>query len=196
MQALATYTLHINKSFAIEDLQKGLYLVIVHANRIPPHIGIIVDKTYHSLTIKGQEINVPVEALIRNKNQRKIASVFVKIKKHPVFSDNYLKEHFISNVLQFNKVEVGKATCLSPIKLFFEENFAIDTSAVNYVFDLLPQLEAKGLIENVSSLFIDEKEFQLPVYNMEQLNKGIDAAQQEALAIKNTILPIKGSDLN
>lgn len=195
MQALATYTLKINKPFVADDLQKGLYLVIVHANRIPPHIGIIADKTYHSLTIKGQEINVPVEVLVRNKLQRKIASVFIKLKKHPVFSDNYLKEHFISNVLQFNKVEVGKATCLSPIKLFFEENFDVDTRNVQYIFELLPQLEAKGLIETVSALFIDEKSFQLPYYNMEQLNKGIDAAQQEAHTIKKAIAP-KGADLN
>jgi hypothetical protein len=171
--------LEINKAFNEADLLKGLYIVVIHATRIPPHIGIISNNFYHSLTIKGHEINVPVEVLIRNTTQRKIPSLFIKIKKHPIFSYDYLNEHFISNVKQFPIVDVGVATCLSPVKLFFEEAFTLPMNNVNYLYELLPIIETEGLIENISSLFVDEENYQLPVYTLAEINKGIEQAKND-----------------
>lgn len=173
----AAYKLNINKQFSEEELVKGLYIVVIHATRKPPHIGIIADKKYHSLTIKGHELNIPVEVLIRNTTQRKIPSLFLKIKKHPIFSFNYLNEHFISNVKQFPIVDIGIATCLSPIKLFFDEVYNVPMNNVNYLYELLPLLESEGLIESASSLFIDEKSYQLPIYSYAEINEGIENAK-------------------
>jgi len=187
MEMVKPYTLHIDREFSEEDLSEGLYLVIIHATRIPPHIGIIADKHYHSLTIKGQEVNIPVEALIRNNSQRKIPSLFVKIKQHPAFSDLLLKEHFVSNVKQFPKVAVNVATCLSPVKLFFEELYGLPAKEINYLFELLPRLETKGLIENVFSMFIESDQLQLPLYDMNELNSGIDKADKDAQALGRSL---------
>src|ERR1043165_2533838 len=95
-----------------EDLRKGLYIAVVHATRIPPHIGLIADGKYHSLSVKGQDINVPGDVFPRNTDLRKNPSVFIKIKAHSTFRDNYLGEHFITDVQQFRRVDVGVATCL------------------------------------------------------------------------------------
>src|ERR1035437_2846562 len=179
--------LEINKQFCEADLLKGLYIVVIHATRIPPHIGIISNNFYHSLTIKGHEINVPVEVLIRNTTQRKIPSLFIKIKKHPIFSYDYLNEHFISNVKQFPIVDVGVATCLSPVKLFFEEAFTLPMNNVNYLYELLPIIEKKKLIENISSLFVDEKNYQLPVYTLAEINKGIEQAKNDQKSFTTAI---------
>jgi len=188
MQVTDTYQLKIDKAFSEQDLMNGLYLVVLHAKRTPPHIGLIIDKQYHSLTIKGHELNVSLEALVRNVLQRKIPSLFVKIQPHSTFSNLYLKEHFITNITQFPKVAVDVATCLSPIKLFFEETYAVSMKDVNYLFDLLPVLEELNLIEYSTSLFIEEKSFQLPVYSLSELNNGIDKANAEAAQIKKTKL--------
>lgn len=178
-RTLTSYKLNINKHFSEEELLNGLFLVVIHATRIPPHIGIISKKYYHSLSIKGQEINIPAEAFIRNTIQRNIPCLFIKIKKHPVFSYDFLNEHFISNVKEFPEVEVGIATCLSPIKLFFDEVYNIPMNKVNYLYELLPVLEAEDLIENTSSLFVDEKNYQLPIYSFEEINEGIEHAKVE-----------------
>ena len=183
MEVSSPYQLSISGSFDEMDPMKWIYISIIHATRIPPHVGMIIGNKYHSLTIKGQEVNVPVEALIRNNAVRKIPSVFIKIKSHPVYSTDYLKEHFISTIQQFQKVEAGVATCLSPIKLFFEETYGVDVKEVNYIFDLLPKLEKSGLIESVSAMFIEEKVFHLPVYNMNELVVGISKANDEAQKI-------------
>lgn len=173
------YKINFNKSFDEQDLSKGLFIAVIHATRIPPHIGMIVDKSYHSLSIKGQDINTPIAALIKNSTIRKIPTLFIKVKSHPTFSDIYLREHFITNVQQFERVDIGVATCLSPIKLFFEEVYGVSMQHVNYLYELLPVLESEGLIESVSSLNVDEKNYQLPIYTNKEINAGIDEVRKE-----------------
>lgn len=179
MPAIIPYTLTIDHALRENDLQAGVYLVIMHARRIPPHIGMIVGGQYYSLSIKGQELNVPVEAFVRNLSLRKIAAAFIQIQSDAKNSDE-LKMLLTAFIQRFPKVEAGKATCLSPVKLFFDAAYAIDINEVNYVFDLLPQLEANHLITKISSLNIDENRLQLPVYSMNDINTGIAKAEQEA----------------
>lgn len=187
-RVLNSYKICINKKFHEDDLMKGAYIAITHATRVPPHIGMIINNKYHSLTVKGQETDKNVHALVKNSIIRKIPSVFIKVKQHSTFSYEYLNEHFISNVQQFTKVEAGKATCLSPVKLFFEEVYGLPLEKINYIFDLLPLLEKQGLIERVSSLCIEESEFQLPFYSFDEINKEIEKANKEIKQIKNTSL--------
>lgn len=179
IQEKTTYQLKIDQSFQEPDLSKGLFIAVIHATRVPPHIGMIVDKAYHSLSIKGQDINTPIAALIKNSNIRKIPSLFIKIKSHPTFSDVYLREHFITNIQQFERVDIGVATCLSPIKLFFEEVYHLPMQDVNYLYELLPVLEANGLIETVSALNVDVAKYQLPIYSIKEINAGIEQVRKE-----------------
>lgn len=183
MNTLTPYRISVSGSLSEEDLLKGIYLVILHANRIPPHIGMIAGKKYHSLTVKGQEINYSIETLLKNIRIRKIPSLFIKLKKHPVLSLDFLSESFILNIQQFNKVESGEATCLSPVKLFFEENFDLSSDQSNFIFELLPILEKRKLIESTYSLFIEHEEFELPVYSMEELEREISIADAEGKKI-------------
>ncbi len=179
IQEKITYHLYIKKSFSEQDLQKGLFIAVVHATRIPPHIGMIADKKYHSLSIKGQDINTSVVTLVKNSSIRKIPTLFIKIKSHPTFSDIYLREHFITNVQSFERVDIGVATCLSPIKLFFEEVYNVSMKEVNYLYQLLPLLEAEGLIESVAAMNVDEKKYELPVYTNIEIDAGIKEVRKE-----------------
>ncbi len=173
------YKLSFDKQFIENDLLRGVYIAVIHATRIPPHIGLIIAGKFHSLSVKGQDINYSVAAFIKNSNQRKIPSLFIKIAQHNTFSEGYLKEHFISTIQQFPKVDIGVATCLSPVKLFFEEVYNIPMKDINYLFELLPKLHSEGLIENVSSLFIDETNYQLPTYSKTEINAGIAQVRNE-----------------
>jgi len=133
--------IHINGEVQADEIKKGIYLVLLHANRVPPHIGMMMDNVYHSLSIKGQELNVSGEALLKNIALRKIPSVFLEIQRHPVFSNDYLGECFAEQVKQFDKVNAQGNTCLSPVKLFFCEFYALDGSKIDLVFDLLDGLD-------------------------------------------------------
>lgn len=179
--------LTITRSFNEEDLLKGVHIAVIHATRTPPHIGLIIGGNYHSLTVKGQDINTSLTALIKNAHQRKIPSLFIKIKPHPTFSEAYLKEHFITNIQQFPKVDIGVATCLSPIKLFFNEVFNTPIDSINYLFELVPVLYSEELIENVSALFINAHDYRLPVYTNTEIHNGIKEVNAIASTIKNKI---------
>lgn len=184
MNTIEQRTLSISKTFNEAHLLKGVYIAVIHATRIPPHIGLIICGKYHSLTVKGQDINTSVEALIKNTVQRKIPSLFIKIKAHPTFSEAYLKEHFITNIQQFPKVDVGAATCLSPVKLFFNETYNVRVENINYLFELIPALYAENLIEHTTALFVDEKNYQLPEYSVKEINRGIMEVKNLTLSLK------------
>lgn len=184
MNTIEQRSISISRTFTETHLLKGVYIAVIHATRIPPHIGLIISGKYHSLTVKGQDINTSVEALIKNTVQRKIPSLFIKIKTHPTFSESYLKEHFITNVQQFPKVDIGVATCLSPIKLFFNETYNVRVENINYLFELVPALSAENLIENTMALFVDEKRYQLPEYSEEEINRGIMEVKNLTLSLK------------
>lgn len=172
-------TFNTFKKFTEEELYDGVYIVVMHATRIPPHIGMIIDKQYHSLTIKGWDINTPIRALIKNIEQRKIPSLFIKIKPHATFSNAYMREHFILNIQQFPRVDKDVATCLSPIKLFFDEVYDVRMQEINFLFDLLPHLFEDDLIECSSTLFVNEANYELPVYTQQELDAEIELARME-----------------
>jgi hypothetical protein len=172
-------TFNTFKKFSEDELSNGVYIVVMHATRVPPHIGLIIDKHYHSLTIKGRDINTPIRALIKNIEQRKIPSLFIKIKPHATFSNTYMREHFILNVQQFPRVDKAVATCLSPIKLFFDEVYDVRMQEVNFLFDLLPHLFGDDLIEFTSTLFVNETNYELPVYTQQELDAEIENARME-----------------
>lgn len=174
-----SYKIKFKDQFNETELAKGLYIAIIHATRIPPHIGLVADGNYCSLSVKGQDINTPVSALVKNSIIRKIPTIFVKIKPHPTFSSTYLREHFITNVQLFPRVDIGVATCLSPIVMFFEEVYSIPMKEVNYLYELLPALDSNGLIESASGFFIDNINYRLPVYTNTEIDKGIKEVREE-----------------
>jgi hypothetical protein len=187
-----TVTFKAFQKFSEDELSNGVFMVVMHATRIPPHIGLIIDKHYHSLTIKGCDIDTPVRALIKNIEQRKIPSLFIKIKPHAVFSNAYMREHFILNIKQFPRVDKDVATCLSPIKLFFDEVYDVRMQEINFLFDLLPHLFTDDLIESTSSLFVNEMNYELPVYTQQELDIEIENARKEA---RNSVIHLSETAL-
>ncbi len=152
--------------------------MILHATRIPPHVGLMIGGDYNSLTIKGHEIGVSHEALLKTIRQKEIAAVFLQLQKHPVFSDDYLLEVFRHQVRQFPCVKQGVATCLDPLKLFFNEFYALPKNDHELLFELEARLEENSYIRQRIFFNIDEKwmkngKFNLPNYSAKQLQEVI-----------------------
>jgi len=173
---VSRYQINITQSFYANAIKKGIYLVLQHADRIPPHIGMMIDNEYHSLNIKGQELNISGNVLLKNIGLRKIPTLFIKIKKHPVFSNQHLNESFIEQVKTFDKVKVDGNTCLSPIRLFFDEFYAINKTNIHLIFDLLDELKKNDFIEETCGMNLGETKeniFYLQPYNESDLQKQI-----------------------
>jgi len=169
------YTLTVSDEFSDKGLTKDAWLVILHASRTPPHIGLLIAGSYNSLTIKGQELNINITVLLKTIQQKKIETLFVKLKQHPVFSIDYQKEICQYYIKQFTQVKAHEASCLSPIKLFLQEFYAVDERKHELLFELIERLKQNEYIDVTRGLNISDKvdhnEFSLPMYSNENLQE-------------------------
>ncbi len=174
---LQNYTVHITHEFDLSVLSRGIYIVITEAKRIPPHIGMLIDGKYSSLTVKGNEIEIQAGVIFKNIMLRKVPSLFIKIKDHPVFSFSYLNELLFECVTEHERVEAEGATCLTPVKNFFKEGYQVSSVGINFLFDLLPALKAAELIQGTAAYNVEEEikggQFSLPTYTFNEINERI-----------------------
>ena len=162
-------------AFNADSLNKDLWLVVLHANRIPPHIGLLINGNYNSLTIKGHELNVNVDVLLKTISQKKIEAVFIKIIKHPVFSLNHQLEMFQEMIKKFDNVRQFESTCLTPIKLFFQEFYVVTIIENELFYDFMTRLNDNSYLESACALNFNftQNILELPYYTTEQLNEKI-----------------------
>ncbi len=166
------YKITISEHINLQELSKHTWIVISHASRIPPHVGILIDGNYNSLTIKGHELNVRLEVLLKTIQQKKIETLFIKLAKHPVFSGQYQLEVFQHQIQQFTQVN-DETSCLSPVKHYLQEFYVIPLQESQLLFELVERLKQNQYIHKTIGLNIDNKlkgeDFELPIYSSEQL---------------------------
>ncbi|MDX2173516.1 MAG: hypothetical protein SFY56_10360 [Bacteroidota bacterium] len=154
-------------------LGKHLWIALLHVDRIPPHVGLIVKGSYNSLTLKGHELDIDLAVLLKTISLKKIESVFIKVVPHPVFSIDYQLQILREYIKQFQKVEPNEATCLSPIKLFFQEFYALQLNENELLYDFIERLNANNYLEYAQSLNFNLplNVIELPFYTSEQLQE-------------------------
>lgn len=157
-------------------LEKDSWLVILHANRIPPHIGLLINGKYQSLTIKGHELNIDIKALEKTITIKHIETLFIKLKTHPVFSLSFQTEIAQYYIQQYERVQSNQSTCLSPIKLFLQEFYVLPYLEDELLFDLIERLKSNDYISEILSTQIElenQKEIKLPRYTNTELGNRI-----------------------
>jgi hypothetical protein len=163
----------INSQIIDASLNKSLWIVVLHACRIPPHVGLLFNENYFSLNLKGVEKNIDLSVLLRTIELQNIKSVFFKVKKHPVFSVDYLKEVFENDLSNYQKVTTDN-TCFKPVKLFFEEHYLFCSQPINFLFELFSPLITNEMIEKTIALNLKEEivegNFTFNTYNAKDIN--------------------------
>jgi len=137
----------------------------------------MINGSYSSLTIKGHELNINAEVLLKTISQKKIETLAIHLVKQPVFSLEYQKEVFEYYIKQYARVGVDEATCLSPVKLFLQEFYAIAYHQQELLFEITEHLKQNGYIYNTVGFNVSDKpeiEFSLPMYTPKQLQDVID----------------------
>ena len=171
-------SVHININTVTIDppaLSKNTWLVLLHANRIPPHLGLLIEGNYNSLTIKGHELDVRVDALLKTITQRKIEAIFIKLVSHPVFSADYQLQTFKELIKNYDKVKPFEATCLSPIKEFFQYFYALAADDSELLFSFLERLNQNAYLElaMAQNFTLNKQVIEIPFYTADQLHEKI-----------------------
>lgn len=159
---------------------KNTWIVLLHANRIPPHVGLMLNGSYNSLTVKGHELDVSSESLFKMVKLKKIESVFIKVVEHPVFSTDYQLAVLQEFIKKHKAVKQFEATCLSPVKEFFLEFYALELKEEELLTGFLGRLADNAYLHSAASLNFtpDTNLLKVPFYNSEQLHERIREERQ------------------
>lgn len=133
-------------------------LWILHANKIPPHIGISVDGFFFSLKVHGKDEFLPNFKLVNIINSRKILSVVIEL------NTNLLIDDVANKYDQFDFAKDLGSSCLVPIK-----ELLLNGEKIERLKDLLHILKEKKLMNKVFGLNLTESYKGIPYYTTEQI---------------------------
>jgi len=157
---------HIERAFPAFDATTVL-LWVWNADKIPPHIGVSIGKSYYSLTYKGVE-ELQTSSMLRKVKRLQIPILFIALEKDTT------SESVSAIFQQFDKAKPGGATCLSPVKSLFSTSDDIVQLA-----SFLSLMEQKGLLKQVNGMFLNPKYNALPSYSWMDIVQRIEVLHAE-----------------
>lgn len=171
-----------DKSFSLEviplktedTLTCSFWIVLAGINETPPHIALIANGKYYSLSTRKVDCGSPLEKLMNAIRRKQIPTLFFQFRTLDAADKNFeLLQNIYKDLLPLGNDE---NTCLSPIKDFFAGYYSDEFKHVNYVFELLALAENKGLLKECVSLFYENTNsniITLPKYSMTQIKNRI-----------------------
>lgn len=172
-----SFYLHAAPAKSFEQLTNGLWLALIGVNEIPPHIALVSDGKYYSLSAHKVDCGTPLERFTNTIGRKHIPTLFIKltniIARNEAISVNLSLNTIYRNLKPLSNTE---NTCLSPIKAFFTEYYSAEFANANYVFELLALAERKGILKEPVSLFYKDTHSNivtLPKYTMAEIKNKI-----------------------
>ena len=155
----------------------GTFLLIINADKKPPHIALLIHGKVFSLTVKGRQIGDPIAVFLKAVFRNSLKTLFIEINPSNNFNTEDIVKLLSKAIMEFERVEPGKITCLNPIKSFFNSVYHVNTGQINFVFDLIPQLYEMKLIKAVYHLNLSSElngeDYFFEKYAMSDINNRI-----------------------
>jgi len=139
---MPNYVMNNIQSFSLERVLEGIVIWVLHADKIPPHIGISINGLFFSLKANGKDIAVPIENVLDVINRREITLLCFSL------SDVLSEKRVADSFELYDKTIPNKITCLNPIKNILKHD------RPTKLVELLSLLEEEGRIINVFGLNI------------------------------------------
>ena len=146
------------KEFSVFD--KGYFLWIWYADKIPPHVACLVDGQFFSLKVNGKDESIDVTSLLKALSLKKVPTLFVRVNKIITCSE------VLRSYENYSAIQVGKNTCLSPVIDLFECG-----DRVKKLSDLLRLLQEQSLLKEVFKLHLNEDYTTLPYYSNQDIEQ-------------------------
>ena len=162
-------------------LNTGLWMVLAGINEIPPHIALISEGKYYSISARKVEIGEPIEKFLKAISRRTLPTVFVQLRS-PLqgrFSGVELRDAFS----HYPTLGNGEHSCLWPVRDFFVKAFSPEYANCSLVFELLAIAQQQGLLMDCKALFVEGsiQQLALPKYSVAQIREKINSI----LTLKN-----------
>lgn len=173
------YTTSINSEV---DIDKGLWLLLIGINDVPPHIALINEAKYYSLSARTVDCGSSSGRLLNILRRKNIPALFIRIETKNTAA-SYL-EKIYKNLQPLGN---NQNTCLSPIKELFTECHSDEFASVYYVFELLALAEKKNLVIECVSAFYENtnaNSVTLPKYTITEIRNKIHTISSQITFIK------------
>jgi hypothetical protein len=129
-------------------LDSGIFIIVLHAKKTPPHLAISINGLAFSLTVNGPKLDWKCKDLLKLVVSKKIKILFFQLGKIP---PSYSAEKLFSiakgHTLYHLEADIHRATCLYPLKCFCSSVYRMNMDKVQFIFDLLPRLYERSIIE-------------------------------------------------
>jgi hypothetical protein len=164
-------------------LDDSPYLLILHADKQPVHLTLVVEHLFYSLTYKNCDSDLPIEKILMMIHMKKISCLWIKLKQPSI----HLNSESASEIFkQFPPLQ-AKQSCLDPIWQILQVHYKIPQGKP-LVFGLLDSLSEHQLIEQISSSFLPNSEsgnFSMKRYDIEVVEDRILKLQKQSNFRKN-----------
>jgi hypothetical protein len=137
-------------------LMNDVYLVLLYATRIPPHLLVSVSGKIFTLSVKGATVDGELPSLITLIRRKNIETIFIRLALPPLFTLDQLTREIRNCTLAYPRADIGIATCLTPIKDFCHSVYDTESKNVNLIFDLLPKLQERNALQSCYHLNMDK----------------------------------------
>jgi hypothetical protein len=143
----------------LKFIETGIYLWVIHADKVPPHIGISSNGLFYSLKANGKDEHLNVSRILHILDKKNIATLFYAI-------DPAALKHSVSGVYSiFESTVPGEVTCLSPLKEIFSAH------EVYLLRDLLRILHQRGTVTSTFGWQLPESFQGIPEYTVDDIHQ-------------------------
>lgn len=138
--------------------QNGTYIWVIHADKIPPHLGISSDGEFFSLKVSGVDFALPADRLLKTFDKKWIPLLIIQ-------TDSISVKDLLAVYSHYESAKDGGNTCLSPIK----ELFGLEQ--VNTIHELLRELKSKSQVKVVYGKNLPCHYKGIPEYDLDAVNE-------------------------
>jgi hypothetical protein len=165
------------ESLKEKQLYHGVYLIILNARTVPPHLSLTVSGKVYGINTKGPTFDKDVNIYLNYIRKYSIESIFVELKLPLIYTNQEMLRAVREVIKAYPRVDIGEATCLSPIKQFMNAAYKTEIHDVHLLFDLLPKLQKQDIIEGYYQLNLNDAmnkgELLMKRYSVFEVNEAI-----------------------
>ncbi len=177
---MSKFNIHQLQNLNQSELKQGVFVVLLDALKVPPHLLLIVSGKFFSISTLGASLDEDVDKYINFIQRKKTPAVFVKLCMPEIFTHEDLLKKVRKITQSYPKVDVGIATCLSPLRDFCSEVYSTDKSKISLIFDLLDSLKNQNVIEAYFQMNLEQElqngTLSLDKYSVFEVNEAIYGA--------------------
>ncbi|MBU3660633.1 MAG: hypothetical protein FGM14_12210 [Flavobacteriales bacterium] len=145
------------------DSFSGIHLWIIHADKIPPHIGFSIDNHYFSLKANGKDNGISTDSILQIIQKKKIGTVIVKLNFELTFQE--VNEAFE----KFESAKDLNSSCLVPIK-----NILNAPDSISKLSEMLHFLETQNTIYSTFGLHLSNEYKGIKSYTTSEIQQRIE----------------------